>query len=1316
MKRTTIATALAGMMLLSATAHAAAPSDFSDFPSDWSAPAVTWAVENSLLNGHDGKLNPQGFLTRAELAAIVNRAFGAAGTAAMSGYTDVPASAWYYAEMAKAVKMGTFTGADGKLTPEAAVTREEAFTVLSRAFVLEDGSASVLDGFPDGADVSPWAVGGVAALIDSGCVNGAGGRLYPGAGITRAEFAQVISSLTGTYIAKGGTPPASLDGNAAVRESGVTLDGITINGDLIIADGAGSITLNHVAVTGRIVVRGGADGVRLTGTTAGKGLVVDNPGGAAVINCTDGNPGTVTARSSFAVEGRLDNVIVEENATLTVRKDARVGTVTVNADGATVTGDGRVTSVEANANHVSVTNPGARVTAASGTTGVTAGDRAVEAGKTVTVGTSGGSGSGGGSSSGGSAQAQEYPISFDANGGSGAPAAVKTVNGKLAALPAAEPVREGYRFAGWCTVKDDAGTKVAAGASFAANTTLYALWAELAQVNTPAITFADHTGAVKTGTEFLTTDTFTITCATEGASVYYTTDGTEPTVQGAKYTDAVTLTQDMTKILAIAVKDGMKNSAVADSGAITVSAPASACRVTFAAGEGSGAMSSADVPAGTAYVLPANGFAAPQDQVFDKWSVKAGDADAIDRQPGDTVTIDADTTVTAVWREAGIGEIKYIGYEPIADLEVAYSSNYLSDYPLPKQVTLQLSNGRTAVLDVSSWTVKDGMMAEGSTITAKAIWDSLPSELQYNNKFDASSLDEYETLITMKVRFVADPGRLDIEWDPAHVQEGYYGDEITYAWNENPIITVKNYSGDGSDIRFTSGYGADRMELTVGNGLSWDAEASQLTLDSAAALKNGVPDYGSLNGTLYFGTAYFSVSITYTTDRSAVFEGSSGWGDVTYSEVSRKKSLIKTVTFVNVPEEDALAAVFRFSDGTAAEGVTLTKAGEDTYQLTVPFAAVESHLSSSYFSDYVKLTMTVRGMEQMAVTIEYMGAPELTPDQPNGYYASENPVITLKNFSFDQTAADNVSVSLLENGGGEAKTLSNGTDYTVSSSGGTARLTLISSSANVLGTGTLSVEKHFTLTVNAEGDGESASVDVRYKKDRALHVSSAENVTPYTTARVTLSGSEDGYDGLKVYCGDAELPGITAESSGYGSSTSYYIELPYQTLEGHLQDSRVTLTARLDSLSAQFTVAYGAVSEEGSALPIDTTKLVDYYGEEKAEKQGTLPMSTNTAGIYIVPAEGSTLTEDDWKDMGVTLEKKGSPEHKIILKVNSASASYGSDQIVIALNSLWNYDDELRALYDFDSHETGTDWPVFTLTFYKTGYQPTTMDIVLYQY
>ena len=546
-KRTTIATALAGMILLSATAHAAAPSDFSDFPSDWSAPAVTWAVENSLLNGHDGKLNPQCFLTRAELAAIVNRAFGAAGTAAMSGYTDVPASAWYYAEMAKAVKMATFTGADGKLTPEAAVTREEAFTVLSRAFVLEDGSASVLDGFPDGADVSPWAVGGVATLIDSGCVNGAGGRLYPGAGITRAEFAQVISSLTGTYIAKDGKPPASLDGNAVVRESGVTLDGITINGDLIIADGAGSITLNHVAVTGRIVVRGGADGVRLTGTTAGKGLVVDNPGGAAVINCTDGNPGTVTARSSFAVEGRLDNVIVEENATLTVRKDARVGTVTVNADGATVTGDGRVTSVEANANHVSVTNPGARVTAASGTTGVTAGDRAVEAGKTVTVGTSGGSGSGGGSSSGGSAQAQEYTISFDANGGSGAPAAVKTVNGKLAALPAAEPVREGYRFAGWCTVKDDAGTKVAAGASFAANTTLYALWAEPAQVNTPAITFADHTGAVKTGTEFLTTDTFTITCATEGASVYYTTDGTEPTVQSAKYTDAVTLTQDMTK-------------------------------------------------------------------------------------------------------------------------------------------------------------------------------------------------------------------------------------------------------------------------------------------------------------------------------------------------------------------------------------------------------------------------------------------------------------------------------------------------------------------------------------------------------------------------------------------------------------------------------------------------------------------------------------------------------------------------------------------------------------------------------------------------
>lgn len=68
-------------------------------------------------------------------------------------------------------------------------------------------------------------------------------------------------------------------------------------------------------------------------------------------------------------------------------------------------------------------------------------------------------------------------------------------------------------------------------------------------VNTPVITI---TGLY----------TATISCATNGATIYYTLDGTTPTTSSTQYTSAISLTDTCT-IKAIAVKSGMTNSEVA---------------------------------------------------------------------------------------------------------------------------------------------------------------------------------------------------------------------------------------------------------------------------------------------------------------------------------------------------------------------------------------------------------------------------------------------------------------------------------------------------------------------------------------------------------------------------------------------------------------------------------------------------------------------------------------------------------------------------------------------------------------------------------
>ena len=85
-------------------------------------------------------------------------------------------------------------------------------------------------------------------------------------------------------------------------------------------------------------------------------------------------------------------------------------------------------------------------------------------------------------------------------------------------------------------------------------------------VATPAFSVAS--GAVVSGTSV------TITCSTEGAKIYYTTDGTKPTAESTGYTDAISITEAVT-LKAIAVKSGMNDSAVATASyTITVATPA----------------------------------------------------------------------------------------------------------------------------------------------------------------------------------------------------------------------------------------------------------------------------------------------------------------------------------------------------------------------------------------------------------------------------------------------------------------------------------------------------------------------------------------------------------------------------------------------------------------------------------------------------------------------------------------------------------------------------------------------------------------------
>ncbi len=275
--------ALAIVTVLSMCVSAFDLTTFGDYNANhWANTALSDAVDNNLLGGYEDKtIRADRELSRAEMATIVNRAFGASVQAPVGQFKDLKNTDWFYSEIAKAVQMQTFGGTGTAIEATRAIYREEAMVVIARALVLKDGDLSVIQKYSDYGEVSPWALGSVAALVEKGYVNGTNMNLIePRAHVTRAQFAQIMYNIFSDYIQVSDTYSINSERSLMINVPNVTLQNCTINGDLVLGDGVGRgfVKLSNVKVTGRILIRGG-DKVTFKNVTAGEGIVVKNLNG-----------------------------------------------------------------------------------------------------------------------------------------------------------------------------------------------------------------------------------------------------------------------------------------------------------------------------------------------------------------------------------------------------------------------------------------------------------------------------------------------------------------------------------------------------------------------------------------------------------------------------------------------------------------------------------------------------------------------------------------------------------------------------------------------------------------------------------------------------------------------------------------------------------------------------------------------------------------------------------------------------------------------------------------------------------------------------
>lgn len=348
-------------MTLTLTTWASA-ADFTDMPDNWAKAPLEAAVENGLLNGSDGLLRPTDYLTRAEMAAILVRAFGTTQSASVSGFSDVKADAWYVTQNAVpgAVFMEIMNGNnDGTFEPGRNISREQAFAVLARALKLEAGSSSVLAQFTDAAQISGWASGEVAAMVAAGYVNGSNRKLNPKGNITRQEFAQVMFNIFGDYISTAGTV-TELGGKAVmINVPGVTVKDTTVHGDVIIGEGVGEgdVFFENVTIEGRVVVRGGGvNSIHFINSDSSQVLVSKIAGPVRIVADKASSVAEVAViggTDAVTVQGSVAKVAVEGDAPVVV-KDATVGTVEVSSTAKVELDNAKVTTVAVNASNASV--------------------------------------------------------------------------------------------------------------------------------------------------------------------------------------------------------------------------------------------------------------------------------------------------------------------------------------------------------------------------------------------------------------------------------------------------------------------------------------------------------------------------------------------------------------------------------------------------------------------------------------------------------------------------------------------------------------------------------------------------------------------------------------------------------------------------------------------------------------------------------------------------------------------------------------------------------------------------------------------------
>gem|GEM_PF-4853925 len=404
-------------------------SQFTDISGHPNEAAISRLGLLGVVDSKDGKAYPDEPATRVDLISAMNRVLRVAVNRNAQAFDDVPRDSTYYDDVQKAFAAGLIVGVgDNKFLPNAPVSREQLVTMMGRIFGLYNDNTSILSGIYEDNALATYGRGHLAAFAYMGVTLGIEENetyyFYPHRPVTRAEMFQFINDfLPNIFMGTDAYSSRTVNGNLLIRSPSVTIDSMTLNGSLILADGieSGNAAIKNSKINGRLIIRGGGPySVNLTGTVVTEGVYVYNPYCETRIYSSNNltKIGEITAMTDITLEGagfstlhipqnavgsfvtlrdvildslnverpftrvRLDGVEVDntrfsgtaEGSFMRIERDARVNYMEINADDITIAGDGSIDYLVINADGASVTIRPRFVSIAPGMTAIVDGE------------------------------------------------------------------------------------------------------------------------------------------------------------------------------------------------------------------------------------------------------------------------------------------------------------------------------------------------------------------------------------------------------------------------------------------------------------------------------------------------------------------------------------------------------------------------------------------------------------------------------------------------------------------------------------------------------------------------------------------------------------------------------------------------------------------------------------------------------------------------------------------------------------------------------------------------------------------------------